>query len=206
MNILRKTLALLLVVVSMVWPGWCEARPKVSKPIESVLRQPLPPEELSLTRTAHELVINGPTFTYTVGRTNGAITGIRAAGDRQELIASTGAAEIEVDGYRLSGGIASAGVEVVSRGKDKVVLRAGGVLGKNRMQYELLHTFFNDGVVVSNVKLTPRQDLLVTNAIAYELPVQGALSHYLHKRRDEHGDAAVRGSLPEPGKVFVQRP
>jgi hypothetical protein len=49
--------------------------------------------------------------------------------------------------------------------------------------------------------LTPRKDLLVAKALVFELRAQGRFSHYLHKRRDEHGENAVRGSLPEAGKV-----
>ncbi len=95
---------------------------------------------------------------------------------------------------------------LVSQGKDKVVIEARGALRDPEQRgpevdYTLTHTFFNDGVVVSKVRLVPRADLLVRKALRYQVAAKGQFSGYLHKRRDEHGDDAVRGRLPEPGQV-----
>jgi len=68
------------------------------------------------------------------------------------------------------------------------------------VDYSLLHTFFNDGVVVTAVTLKPRADLRVEKELVYRLSADGQFNHYLHKTRAEHGDRAARGSLPGPGQ------
>ena len=99
-------------------------------------------------------------------------------------------------------------VVVESQGKDKSfsgrkVLRATRAKRGPEVDYTLLHTFFNDGVVVTAVKLTPQADLRRRggdSCIGFRR--DGQFSHYLHKNRDEHGDAAARGRLPEAGQAL----
>jgi hypothetical protein len=126
--------------------------------------------------------------------------------DGQEVIAPSGPADIVIDQYRLASSFNSCQVTAITNGKDKIVIQAKGFLhdpdkvGPN-VDFVILHTFFNDGVVVSNVKLVPRADLLVKDVIAYLIPAQGQFNNYIHKRRDEPGDSAVRGRLPESGNA-----
>ncbi len=181
-------------------------RPGKSKTIASVLREALPPEELKLTKTATDFVITGPTFTYQVGKKTGAINAMRAVHDGQEVITASGPAEIQIDQYRLASDENSCTTTILSGGKDKVLLQAKGILRDPtkrgpEVDFTVVHTFFNDGVVVSEVKLTPRADLRVEEAIAFRLPAQGQFGSYIHKRRDEHGGSAARGKLPGSGKA-----
>lgn len=182
-----------------------EAR-TTSKAISSVLREPLPAEELRLSRGRDGFVVQGPTFTYRVEAKTGAISGIRVVRDGKEVISSSGPAEILVDGRRLVSMSDSCTVSVVSEGKDKVVLQAKGSLhapGKAEVDvsFSVVRTFFNDGVVVSNVKLVPRTDFPVKDSLVWHVPARGRFESYLHKRRDEVGDAAARGKLPSAGTV-----
>ncbi len=186
-----------------------DVRPRISssRTIRAVLREPLPPEELQLSETASEYVLCGPTFAYRVQKATGAIRAITVVREGQEVIGASGPADIQIDQYRLTSKLNSGKVSVESCGKDKVVLRVEGILrdpGKHgpEVDYTLLHTFLNDGVVVTTVKLAPREDLRVEQAVLYRVPVQGRFSHYLHKNRDEHGDAAARGSLPAAGQAL----
>jgi len=179
---------------------------RFSKTISSVLREPLPAEELALTESAAGWVISGPTFTYQVQRTTGAIVALRVVRDGEAVIVAKGPADIQVDQYRLTSELNTCKLAVISRERSQIVLQADGTLWDPTkrgpaVNYTLLHTFFNDGVVVSKVTLTPQEDLRVETAIVCRLGVAGQLSHYLHKRRDEHGDGAARGTLPEPGKA-----
>ena len=196
----------LLMLLSALAPAWAQEGGKLSKTIGEVLRQPLPPEELSLTSKGGEWIITGPTFVYRVQKTTGAISALRVMGEGQEVIGTSSPADIQIDDYGLASKLTSGKVTVLTEGRDKMVLRGQGVLGGPakggpEVDYTLLHTFFNDGVVVSSVKLTPRKDLPVQKALRYQLQAQGQFSHYLHKRRDEHGEGAVRGSLPDAGKA-----
>lgn len=176
-----------------------------SKTIASVLREPLPPEELSLAQNTQEFVITGPTFTYRVGKKTGTINEVRVMREGREVIAPNGPADIQLDHYRLAAPQNSCTTTVLSRGGDKIVLQARGTMrdttGRGpEVGFTVIHTFFNDGVAVSAVKLVPRADLLVERAIAFRFSAQGQFASYLHKRRDEHGAHAARGKLPAPGK------
>ena len=196
----------LLVLVSTFGPVCAQQPAPTSRTINSVLREPLPAEELSLSESSTEFVVSGPTFTYRIQKATGAISRIRVVREGQEVITASGPADIQMDQYRLAAELNSCKLVIDSQGKDKVVVRAEGVLrdpAKRSLEvdYTLRHEFFNDGVVVTAVKLLPRADLRVEQALVYRLSAEGQFSHYLHKTRDEHGDAAVRGSLPEPGKA-----
>ena len=199
-------LALLLLAWALA-PAGAEPIARTSRTISSVLREPLPAEEISLSETAKELVLNGPTFTYRVQKATGAISAIRVVRDGQEVITTSGPADIQIDQYRLVSELNSCKVTIDSQGKDKIIVRAEGILRDPakrgpEVDYTLVHTFFNDGVVVSTVKLTPRADLQVEQALVYRLSAQGQFTQYLHKTRDENGDHAARGSLPEPGQAL----
>jgi hypothetical protein len=180
---------------------------KTSKTVGSVLREPLPAEELRLAENDGEFIVTGPTFTYHVQKSTGAINAIRVVRDGQTVIETNDPADIQIDQYRLASDQNSVKSTVVSEGTDKVVLKVEGVLrdpvkrGPD-IDIVVLYTFFNDGVVVSEVKLKPGADLLVEKAIVYQLPANGRFQNYLHKRRDENGINPATGSLPASGKAI----
>jgi len=180
---------------------------RISKPIASVLREPLPPEELKLAKTPTEFVVSGPTFTYHVDRRTGMISAIRVVRDGQEVVTTSGPSDVQIDLCRLASPQNFCTTTVLSERSDKVAIQAKGIMrdpAKRRLEvdYAIVHTFFNDGVVVSEVKLIPREELLVEKAIGYQLTAQGQFSSYLHKARDEHGARAARGNLPGSGKAI----
>ena len=169
----------------------------------SFLTAPLPPEELHLARHGGDFVINGPTFSYRVQRQSGAITGIRVVRGEREVISSSDPGGIIIDGRPLC---ARQNVEWVSSnaGKDKIVLQAKGTFENDQgrpLNFTVESTFYNDGVVVTQVKLLPRRDFEVRQAVAWQIAAQGAFASYLHKRRDEDGSQAVRGKLSASGAV-----
>ena len=73
-----------------------------SQPISSVLREPLPPEELTCAQTDDAITIEGPTFSYTIRRASGAIASLRVVRDGEPVIESTGPADVGVNTYRLT--------------------------------------------------------------------------------------------------------
>lgn len=200
-------LCLLILVTAMTALSGATAEAKFSQTIYSVLRQPLPPEELILSQNDAEVTVNGPTFTYHVQKSSGVVSGLRVVRDGEVVIAAKGPADIRIDNQRLSFGRTTGALTILSRGEDKIVLQADGILRDSagrtpEVHYTLVHTFFNDGVVVTTVRLTPRAELSVEMEIVHEFAAQGHFTHFLHKRRDEHGDAARRGRLPEPGHAL----
>jgi len=179
---------------------------RTSKPISSVLREPLPPEELQLSESGSEWLIAGPTFTYSVRKTTGAITALQVRAEGREMVVADNPAEIVLDDdLPFSGLVVSNTAVLLTQNAHQIVLRGQGILRnttRNRpdVDYTILHTFFDDGVVVSLVRLVPRQDWTIKRALLIQTRAQGLFSHYLHKRRDEHGESAVRGPLPGPGQ------
>ena len=197
-------LSLLLLVSARTTAPAAQPSP-TSRPISAVLREPLPPEELSLSENTTDFIITGPTFTYRLPKATGAVSPLRVVRSGQEVITGGGPADLELDDYRLASDRNSCQVALESEGKDKIVFRVGGTLRDSaergpEVDYTLRHTFFSDGVVVSEIALTPRTDLRIERALLYRLSAQGRFSHYLHKKRDEHGDAAARGPLPAAGQ------
>src|ERR1051325_5873907 len=78
-----------------------QAAGKTSQSIFSVLRAPLPPEDLELSQNRTEFVIQGPTFTYRVAKRTGVIASIRVVRGAQEVISSRDPADIVLDQYQL---------------------------------------------------------------------------------------------------------
>ncbi len=201
-----KLLLSFLLLLSPLAQACAQGSGKTSKTLAAVLREPLPAEALNLSNNTSEWVITGPTFVYRVRKTTSAISALRVMCEGQEAIATGSPVDIQLDDYRLASDLTSGEATLVTQSMEKIVLRGQGVLRDPAkrgpdVDYTLLHTFFNDGVVVSSVTLTPRSDLLVKKSLLFQLQAQGQFSHYLHKRRDEHGEEAVRGALPEAGKA-----
>jgi len=195
-------------VVTGMLCGVCvaEESAKTSTPIASVLREPLPPERLTCTETDGEVSIEGPAFSYTVDKANGAIASLRVLRDGKPVIESAGPADVIVDAYNMASRETEGKTSIAYQGDDKAVLVTGGVLkdtaGQSApMPYTARTTFFNDGVVVAELKLTPEKEFAVRECIRWQLPIRGRLASYLHKRRDENGDKSASGKLPAAGKA-----
>ena len=176
-----------------------------SKTVTSVLREPLPSEELSCRSSADGIVVEGPTFTYVVDKANGAIRSLHVRREGEVVVWLDEPADILIDDYRLASGESPTGTEIVSCRDEQVVLKTRGVLKapdgqQPELPYELATVFYNDGVTVSELKLLLRQDLSVSKGISYHVAAEGRFGHYIHKRRDEHGSGSAWGALPEPGK------
>jgi hypothetical protein len=198
---------ILLAVVASTLSGAAPAQEgaRVSQPIASVLREPLPPEKLTCVETGEEITVEGPVFSYTVGKASGAIASLRVMRNGEPVIESLGPAEIAVDRRSLASSATPGKFAVVSRGEDKVVLRSEGVLKEaddqgSPLPYTAQTTFFNDGVMVCELKLVPGQDLAVREHIRWQLPVRGRFASYLHKRRNENGPNPASGKLPGAGE------
>jgi hypothetical protein len=203
----RRLLQPALCVLAACWTsaaGHGQDAAPTSQAIAAVLRTPLAPEELKLSEEATELVIAGPTFTYRVSKASGVIAAVRVIRDDKTVIESTGPSEVQIDQGRLA---SAKDVQVTTtyRGKDKVVVTASGVLRdpeqrRPDIDFGLISTFFNDGVVITEVTLTPHADLSVETAILHRLPLQGKWHMFDHKRRDHQGPC-VRGALPDAAKT-----
>ena len=196
---------LLILTFSLAPAALAEAEQRVSQTITSVLREPLPPEDLRCSVQAGEIVIQGPTFRFTVDRTSGAIRGLEVQREGRVVASLQEPADIVLDAYHLGSSGNSGKTAITTQSKQKVVLDTTGVLRDPARRgpdvgYMLASTFYNDGVVVSELKLLPRKDMLIGEGIKYRVSAKGRFSHYLHKRRDRHGAGSPSGSLPEAGK------
>jgi len=177
-----------------------------SKTVTSVLREPLPPEDMRCLVDARKITIQGPTYRYVVDGATGVIGSLQVERGGRTVVQLKGTANIIIDDCSLAARETSGKTSVVSRGSEKVVLRTEGALKPlgNRcrdLAYRLTSVFYNDGVVVSELTLLPREDLLIRKGIRYRLSAEGPFSHYLHKRLDRHGANAPYGALPEAGKA-----
>ena len=186
--------AALAVAAGPAWPLDC-----VSRTITEVLRDPLPPEDLSCTVEAARIVIQGPTFRYSVDSATGAVAAIDAAREGEVVARLRETAELWIDDRRL-GSATGGATRVLAQGKDKVVLATEGVLDAD-VAYMIESTFYNDGVVVSEVTLKPQKDLAIRQGIRCEVSATGRFSQYLHKRRDTNGVDCFKGAIPETGEL-----
>ena len=171
----------------------------VSKTITEVLRQPLPPEDLTCSTEASEIVVHGPTFRYSVDRASGAIAGLEAVRAGRVVMRLQEPADLWIDDLRLTG-CRDGATRILAEGEDKVVLATEGMLGADAA-YALRSTFYNDGVVVSEVTLIPNKDLPVRRGILHQVSATGRFSQYLHKRRDTNGTDCFKGALPATGQT-----
>jgi hypothetical protein len=71
------TLLIVLATITFHWSSLNAESPEPrSIPVTSVLREPLPPEKLSLSVDGGKIVLTGPTFEYAVDKTNGAVVAL----------------------------------------------------------------------------------------------------------------------------------
>lgn len=199
-------LLLLLVLPISVSLAGGEEIPR-SERIGSVLRQPLPPEDLSLSVGEERIVISGPTFAYTVNRGCGVIEGVDVRRGGRAVVSLSEPAQIQIDDYRLGPGTARGVTEVDSASPGKVVLKTTGELlpaqaSGAHVTYKITSTFYSDGVVVSELVLLPSTDLSLRRGIRHSLELEGAFQQYLHKVHSRHnGDASDRHlGLPQAGE------
>jgi len=171
----------------------------VSETIIEVLRRPLPSEDLTCSTEGSKIVIQGPTFRYTVDQATGAIVGLDAARQGHVVATLRGPADLLIDDLRLSTATGGA-TQIVAQGKDKVILATAGGLGSD-LTYTVRSTFYNDGVVVAEFTLKPKKDLAIQRGISYQVGATGLFGQYLHKRRDTNGTDCYKGAVPEAGKA-----
>ena len=175
-----------------------------SKTAAVVLRESLPPEELSYSADIARIVITGPTFEYTVDKTTGAVVGLQVKREGQTAIRLVEPASLVIGGYNIANKQNVGETRITARGAEKIVLKTKGTLKSASrtgpdLPYTLVSTFFNDGVIVSEVTLLPPKDVVVKD-IRHEVVATGDFRHFLHKTRDSHGFGSPWGILPKPGE------
>ncbi len=195
----KAVLVLMIAVVLVTDVNTVWGRPPVSKTIAAILRQPLPPEDLSCSLEASTIIIQGPTFRYSVDKATGTIIGLEAVRRKQVVAALREPVDLRIDDLRLTA--AKGGTtKVLAEAKDKVVLNTDGTVG-DHVAYSLQNTFYNDGVVVARIRLEPKKDLAIQRGITCRVSATGHFSQYLHKRRDTNGIDCYKGALPEAGRA-----
>ena len=157
----------------------------LSRTITEVLRDPLPPEDLTCTGDDTRIVIQGPTFRYVVDRGTGVIAELEAMREGDKVV------RLRAEGF----------TRISAAEPEKVVLSTEGRWGT--LPYAVEHTFYNDGVVVSAVVLRPDEDLTIRNGLRYEVNATGRFNQYLHKRRDTEGMDSPKGALPDAGNSAI---
>ncbi len=170
----------------------------------AVLREPLPPEELNCSVDGNKIVIKGPTFEYTVDKTTGAVAALQVKREGQDVIRLVEPTSLVIGDYNVASKQNLGETSITTHNAQKIVLKTKGTLkSASRTQpdlpYTLVSTFFNDGVVVSEVTVLPSRDMAVKD-IRHEVVATGAFGHYLHKTRDSHGFDSPWGGLPNPGE------
>ncbi len=167
----------------------------VSKTITEVLREPLPAEDLHCSESAANIVVEGPTFRYTIEKKSGAIADLETVRDGRVVAKLRTPAKVWIDDFHLEdseGGVTN----VVSQDVDQVIVETKGVIDKDTA-YALQSTIYNDGVVVTEVTIRPQKPFSIRRGIRYEIEATGRFSQYLHKRRDTNGMDCLKGPLPK---------
>ncbi len=176
-----------------------------SRPIAEVLREPLPSEDLTLSKRDGRIVIAGPTFEYVVDEATGATVSLRAWRDGKDVVRLVAPARVVVGPFATDARGNVGATVATPHGRGKVVLQTQATMrdGDGReLPYELTTTVFNDGVAVSEYALRPKADLAVAE-IRHELKAVGAFRQCLHKTRDTNGFDAPMTALPKPGEAIA---
>lgn len=171
----------------------------VSRPVTEVLRDPLPSEDLTCTESDTAITVQGPTFRYVVDRATGAVCELQATRDGREVVRLCKPATLWLDDASLAASARGA-TNILKQGKDQVILLTEGIWCRG-VACAIRHILYNDGVLVSEVALTPDTDLVLRQGIRHELDAAGRFTGYLHKRRDTEGMDCFQGALPEPGET-----
>lgn len=191
---------ILVVVIGMAQIlGLAVAAAPLSKTISEVLREPLPPEDLTCTTNDTTITVQGPTFRYVVDRATGAISGLDAVREGTSVLKLREPVTLWLDDASLAQS-AHGSTRVLAEGTGQVVLHTEREWGTG-VFCSVQSTFYNDGVMVSEFSLTPKADLELRQGIRYELSATGRFTHYLHKRRDTEGMDCFQGALPKAGET-----
>ena len=199
------TLLVILATTTFHLTPTCAENPEPrSRTVTAVLREPLPPEDLSYSADGGKVVITGPTFEYTVDKTTGAVVALQVKRDGQSVVSLIKPASLVIGDYDIASKENLGETTTAADSAEKIILKTKGTLKSASptdpdLPYTLVSTFFNDGVVVSEMTLLPPKDLVVED-IRHEVVATGAFRHYLHKTRDSHGFDSPWGSLPKPGE------
>lgn len=196
----------LLLSLALVWSGPAkadddQAAPR-SQPIAEVLREPLSPERLTYSEQHGRIAITGPTFEYVVDRSTGAIVGLKAIRDGQAVVQLVEPARLVVGRYATDGPDNAGETTATDKSPERIILETKGTMKADAgasLPYKLSTTFFNDGVVVCEVALTPEKDEAVAE-IRHELKTTGSFRHHMHKARDDNGMNSPWAALPAPGE------
>lgn len=178
-----------------------QAAPR-SRPIAEVLREPLPPERLTYAERDGRIAIAGPTFEYVVDRSTGAIVGLKAVRDDQPVVQLVKPSRLIVGQYATDAPNNAGETTAISKSPERIVLETKGTMKAGAdasLPYKLSTTFFNDGVVVCEVALTPEKDEAVAE-IRHEVKTTGAFRHHMHKARDDNGINSPWAALPSVGE------
>ena len=171
----------------------------VSKTIAQVLREPLPSEDISCTVTDTSVVVTGPVFRYTVDRASGAVSGLEATRDGKTVVFLREPASLWLDTANLAR-VTDGNTQILEDGPARVVLETK-CQWIPELPCVLRTTIYNDGVLVSEITLTPGTDVVLRQGLRHEISASGRFTHYLHKRQDTNGLDCFQGALPAPGET-----
>ena len=171
----------------------------VSKTIAQVLREPLPPEDLSCTVTDTTIVVTGPVFRYTVDRASGTVSGLEATRDGETVVSLREPAALWLDTANLAK-VTGGQTQLLEDGPAQVLLETK-CLWIPELPCVVRTTIYNDGVLVSEITVTPGTDVVLRQGLRHEINATGRFTHYLHKRRDTNGLDCFQGALPAPAET-----
>lgn len=192
--------SLILIAAASIIAAAASAAPgaaPVSRTITEVLRDPLPPEDLRCTTDDARIVVQGSTFRYAVDRSTGAIAELEAMRDGRVVARLTEPAALWLDDANLAEATGADAAQVTAESPGQVRVTAEGRWGS--VPYTLEHTFYDDGVLVTEVVLQPEQDTVVRRGLRHEVSAAGRFGQYMHKRRDTEGMDSLKGALPAAG-------
>lgn len=170
-----------------------------SKTISAVLREPLPPENLSCIVTDSAMTVEGPTFRYVIDRATGAVAELEVAREGRIVAKLREPAALWLDDFNLAK--SACGVtQVLAEGTERISLLTKGQWCDG-VACSIRNTVYNDGVLVSEISITPEADLVLRQGIRHDIEASGRFTHYLHKRRDNEGMDCFQGTLPQPGET-----
>lgn len=170
-----------------------------SKTIADVLREPLPSEDLACTATDTTITIQGPTFRYVIDRATGAVADLEAVRNGRVVMKLREPSTLWLEDVSLAES-ASGVTQIVANGAGQIVLLTEGRWCTG-VSYSIRSICYNDGVLVSEVSLTPDAALVMRQGIRDELGAAGRFTHFLHKRRDNEGMDSFQGALPKAGET-----
>ncbi len=191
-----KLISVILIVFTVYSVACQEPR---SKPIKEVLREPLPSEDITCIESETTIIVQGPTFRYSLDKLSGTITEIEVVREGEVVIKQVSPLDVVIDKEKSSSNF-SGMTRIEHLSKNMIVAVTEGKWDSGLLS-TIRTTFYNDGVVVSQYTLKPESDVILSEGIRQDLTVKGKFSHYLHKRRDTHGFDCYQGAIPEVGKT-----